>query len=86
MDDPIPAEELPRLYRAVLDTIARLEHAGDRAFAFRLRRDAVTSYSTRWDEHGRQTLISLDRKAHARLAGLPGPATRPTLARSTEPA
>ena len=37
MDDHIPAEELPTLYRAVLETVARLERAGERDFAWDIR-------------------------------------------------
>ena len=67
MDAHIPAEELPALYRAVLETVARLERAGERSFAFEVRRKALRTYSTRWDEGGRRALIKLDREAHARL-------------------
>jgi len=67
MDEHIPAEELPTLYRAVLETVARLERAGERQFAFEIRRKAVRTYSTRWDEGGRRALLRLDRDAQARL-------------------
>ena len=67
MDEHIPAEELPTLYRAVLETVARLERAGERAFAWQIRQKAVRTYSTQWNERGRRTLLRLDRDAHARL-------------------
>ena len=67
MDEHIPAEELPTLYRAVLETVARLERAGERSFAFDIRQKALHTYSTRWDEGGRRSLIRLDRDAQARL-------------------
>ena len=67
MDDRIPAEALPSLYRAVLETVARLERAGERAYAFELRRKAAKTYSTRWDEHGRRTLERLEREGQLRL-------------------
>ncbi len=67
MDDQTPAEELPTLYRAVLETVARLERAGERSFAFEIRRTALRTYSTRWDEQGRRTLLRLDRDAQAHL-------------------
>ena len=86
VDDRTPAEELPTLYRAVLDTVARLEHAGDRAFAFKVRRDALHTYSTRWDDHGRSKLVSIDRKARERLMSLPSTGPLAALARTTEPA
>lgn len=86
MDDRTPAEELPHLYRAVLDTVVRLEHAGDRDFAWRVRRDALRTYSTRWDEKGRRALERLHRDAQARLAARPRLAERPTLSATTRPA
>jgi hypothetical protein len=68
MDEQTPAEELPTLYRAVLETVARLERAGERAYAWELRRKALKTYSTRWDESGRRSLQRLDREGHVRLA------------------
>lgn len=68
MDDRIPAEDLPRLYRAVLDTVSRLEHVGERELAWKIRRDALTAYSTRWDERGRRILERLNREAQHGLA------------------
>ena len=67
MDEHIPAEELPTLYRAVLETVARLERAGEREFAFEIRRKAVRTYSTHWNERGRRALLRLDRDAQERL-------------------
>ena len=67
MDQHIPAEELPTLYRAVLETVARLERAGERAFAWEIRQKAVRTYSTQWNASGRRTLLRLDRDAQARL-------------------
>ena len=67
MDEHTPAEELPTLYRAVLETVARLERAGEREFAWEIRQKAARTYSTHWDERGRRTLLRLDRDAQARL-------------------
>jgi hypothetical protein len=67
MEDQTLAEELPTLYRCVLETVARLERAGERSFAFQVRSRALRTYSTRWDEHGRKALLKLDREAQARL-------------------
>ena len=55
MDQQTPAEEMPSLYRAVLDTVWRLERLGDRDFALDVRRRAVTTYATRWDDGGRRS-------------------------------
>lgn len=67
MDERLAAEELPALYRAVLETVARLERAGERAYAFEVRRRALKTYSTRWDDRGRRALARLNRDATARL-------------------
>lgn len=85
MDDRTPAEELPRLYRAVLDTVARLEHAGERDAAWRFRQAALRTYSTRWDERGRRSLEKLNRDAQQHLGAVPH-AARPSLSTTTEPA
>ncbi len=71
MDDQIPAELLPSLYREVLDVVARLERVGGRAEAFEIRRKALRVYSTRWDEHGRQSLVRLAAEGRARLERRP---------------
>jgi hypothetical protein len=85
MDDQSPAEELPRLYRAVLDTVTRLEHVGEREYAWTVRRDALHTYSTRWDDGGRRALQRLNLAAQARLATSPR-AARGALEPGTEPA
>ena len=51
-----PAEELPALYRAVLDGVAELERLGDRRQAGRMRADAIAAYSRSWDAGGRRRL------------------------------
>ena len=76
MDEHIPAEELPTLYRAVLETVARLERAGERQFAWEVRRKATRTYSTRWNEGGRRALLRLDRDAQHRLDASPRGAGR----------
>ncbi|MEO5965436.1 MAG: hypothetical protein ABIR11_08225 [Candidatus Limnocylindrales bacterium] len=86
MDDHIPAEELPSLYRSVLETVARLERAGDRSFAWDVRRRALKTYSTRWDEGGRRSLEKLDREAHARLDASHRTVSRPSGVATSEPA
>jgi hypothetical protein len=71
MEDQIPAELLPSLYREVLDVVARLERAGGRAEAFEIRQKALRVYSTRWDERGRQSLVRLAADGRARLERRP---------------
>lgn len=58
-----PAEEMPALYRAILDRVAELELAGLREEAARVRRDATATYSRAWDEGARRRLASLLRAA-----------------------
>ena len=43
------AETLPRLYRDVLDALARLEQLGAMDAAARLRSEAIAGYSGAWD-------------------------------------
>ncbi len=85
MDDQIPAELLPSLYRDVLDVVTRLERAGERAFAWEIRRRAMQAYATHWDERGRRTLERLAVDGRNRLARSPRAAVT-ALAESTEPA
>jgi hypothetical protein len=58
-----PAEVLPELYRAILDAVARLEVAGQRARAARVRRAATAAYSKAWDDRARRRLEALLREA-----------------------
>lgn len=57
------AEDLPTLYRAILDRVALLETAGDRSEARRVRQHATVAYSRAWDERARRELESLLRRA-----------------------
>ena len=68
MGEQTPAEEMPTLYRAVLDTVWRLERLGEREYALAVRTRAVRTYATRWDEGGRKELARINREALQRLA------------------
>jgi hypothetical protein len=68
MEHQIASEEMPTLYRAVLDTVWRLERLGERDFALEIRRRAVTTYATRWDVGGQKELAKINRDALRRLA------------------
>jgi hypothetical protein len=57
-----PAEELPALYRAILDGVARLEGIGQRREAATVRTRATAIYSTSWDDNGRRRLEQLQRR------------------------
>jgi hypothetical protein len=63
MDPNSPAEDLPTLYRAILDRVALLEAAGERAEAARVRSQATTAYSRAWDARARRELEGLLRRA-----------------------
>jgi hypothetical protein len=86
MDESVPAAEMPHLYREVLDVVARLERAGERAAAYEVRRKATRAYSARWDTAGTHALGKLVRDAQARLAASPRAAAHVALAGSTETA
>ena len=53
MDPNSLAEELPSLYRAILDRVAELEAAGQRTEAARMRSTATQIYSRAWDDRAR---------------------------------
>ncbi len=69
MDPNSPAEDLPTLYRAILDRVAILESAGDRSEAARVRRQATAAYSRAWDDRARRELETLLRRAERPTAG-----------------
>jgi hypothetical protein len=66
-----PAEQLPALYRAVLDHVAELEHRGERFEASRFRTEAIRAYSRSWDARGRRRLEAILRRAERALAVTP---------------
>ena len=84
MDDAIPAAERPRLYREVLDAVARLERVGERAAAYEIRRRAIRAYSARWDAGGTRSLGKLLAETQARLDASPRAAAVGALAGSRE--
>ena len=86
MDDQTPAEVLPSLYREVLETVSRLERAGQRDVAWDIRRKALVAYSTHWDTQGRKALEKLNREARQVLASKRVAASAAALSTGTEPA
>jgi hypothetical protein len=62
MEPNSAAEELPALYRAVLDRVGQLEAAGQRQIANRVRSRAIKIYSRAWDERARRELTTLLRR------------------------
>jgi hypothetical protein len=63
-----PAEELPGLYRAILERVAELELLGERSEAARIRMSATETYSGSWDEGGRTRLLGLIARADRAIA------------------
>jgi hypothetical protein len=57
-----PADELPALYREILDGLAPLERGPDRAEALRIRARASRVYAQSWSEGGRRSLQNLLRQ------------------------
>jgi hypothetical protein len=72
MVDRTPAEDLPELYRRILDAVAELEAAGLRAEAVRVRRAAIEAYSGAWDARAEGALESLLARARRALDGSDG--------------
>lgn len=63
MEPNSPADDLPALYRAILDRVAELEAAGQRSEATLVRADATRAYSRAWDGKARRQLEALLRRA-----------------------
>ena len=71
MDPKSASEELPALYRAVLNRVAQLEASRERALANRIRAEATHIYSRAWDERARRELEGLLRRNAVADDGLP---------------
>lgn len=63
MESNSPAEDMPGLYRAILDRVAELEATGERGEARRVRAAATRSYSRAWDARARRDLLLLLQRA-----------------------
>ena len=64
-----PAEDLPALYRAILDGVAQLERLGERREAGLLRAEATAVYSASWDDGGLRRLNQIRRRIERIIAG-----------------
>ena len=62
MEPKSAAEELPSLYRAVLDRVGELEAGGRRDVANAVRAEATRIYSRSWDDNARRALLALLRR------------------------
>jgi hypothetical protein len=67
------AEDLPEIYRAILDRVADLERIGARLDAGRIRVDATRAYSDAWDESARRQLLGLLARAQRGLTAAERP-------------
>jgi len=65
---PSLAEDLPELYRAILERVAELERIGARREAGRVREAATKAYSEAWDEAARRDLNQLLARAARGIA------------------
>ncbi len=61
------ADDLPLLYRSILDLVWQLEQTGDRQTAQRLRREATRAYSHSWTRSQELRLRDLERQLRDRL-------------------
>ena len=71
MEPKSAAEDLPALYRAVLDRVGQLEFAGRRDLAIDVRADAIRIYSRAWDDRARRELEALLRRNAVEHAARP---------------
>jgi hypothetical protein len=76
MDPKSAAEELPALYRALLDRIAQIDAAGQRAVGYRIRVEATEIYSRAWDDRARRGLEDLLRRTADTRATMAQPVAR----------
>jgi hypothetical protein len=65
---PSIAEDLPELYRTILERVAELERMGARREGGRLRTAATRVYSEAWDESARRELSHLLARADREIA------------------
>lgn len=72
-----PSEDLPALYRAILDGVAQLERIGERREAALLRADATRLYSASWDQGNLRRLDQIRRRIERIIAGDERPRTAP---------
>jgi hypothetical protein len=77
-----PADDLPSVYRSILDGIAVLEGLGARREAALLRAEATKIYSTAWDEPGLRRLRHIKSRIERIISG----EERPRTTRSRTPA
>ena len=65
---PSIAEDLPELYRTILERVAALDRIGARREGGRIREAATRVYSEAWDESARRELAHLVARADREIA------------------
>lgn len=73
MDPNSVSEELPALYRAILDRVGALDACGQRTAANMIRAEATKIYSRSWDASAKRRLEALLRKNSGDLVGQRAP-------------
>ena len=68
MEPNSASEDLPALYRAVLDRVAEIAASGRRTLANEVRAEAIRIYSRAWDDRARRELVTLLRRHPAGTA------------------
>jgi hypothetical protein len=56
VDSTIASDEVPQIYRLILELVGELERIGARGEATRARQQAITIYSRGWNESSRRRL------------------------------
>jgi hypothetical protein len=68
-DPSLNSDEVPQLYRSILDLVAELEQMGARREAARGRAEAIAAYSRGWDDAGRRKLERIAERLQRRTTG-----------------
>ena len=68
-DPSAASEEVPQLYRSILDLVGELERMGARRDAERGRAEAIAAYSRGWDESSHRALERIVERLQRRTLG-----------------
>jgi len=68
VDSTIASDEVPQIYRLILELVGDLERTGARGEAGRAREQAITIYSRGWDESSRRRLGQIADNLQRRVA------------------
>jgi hypothetical protein len=65
---PRSLDDLPALYRSILDLVEELERCDGRAEANRIRSEALAAYATAWDLRQQRRLARLETRLQRSIA------------------